>query len=108
MAINYNTKFIPYLKLIFERIYCPKCDRQMKKFMSPWMLGWKCPSCKSITWYDTDKWGPLFDNFTKTGDDQKNRNVYTSSRKGLKDYRGYILTAFVSLWLGLLLSVILL
>lgn len=102
--MNYNTKFTAHLKLVFERVYCPKCDKQMKKIMSPWLLGWRCSDCRYITWYDINKWGTLFDNFTRPelkSSEKKRRDI-------LKDYKKHILTAFMSFLVGLLLAMVLL
>lgn len=49
--LKHDVRHISYFNLMFDRVYCPKCNKKMKRVDWPYTMGWQCSNCKWVTWY---------------------------------------------------------
>jgi len=50
-----DARYVPFIKLVFNWVFCPFCGKRMRRVNSPYEVHWKCPECDWLTWYSPKK-----------------------------------------------------
>ena len=50
-----DARYVPFIKRMFNWVFCPECGKRMKRVNSLYGLCWKCPECDWLTWYSPKK-----------------------------------------------------